>query len=78
MFSNAKEQKEKTINNAISNIQKLINEAVEKGLNRITFDSDEYYMGEEVEEGLKNAGYKIDKREQDLIIYSSSTYTISW
>lgn len=78
MFNNAKEQKEKTINNSIANIQKLINEAVEKGLNKITFDSDEYYMGDEVQEGLKSAGYRIDKTQHDLIIYSSATYTISW
>lgn len=78
MFTNAKEQKQKSIENAIANIQKLIDEAVEKGLNKITFDSDEYYMGDEVKEGLKEAGYQIDRKDQDLIIYSSSSYTISW
>lgn len=78
MFSDAKEQKQKSIENSIVNIQNLIDEAVKKGLNKITFDVDEYYMGDEVKEGLKDAGYKIDRKDQDLIIYSSSTYTISW
>ena len=78
MFNDAKEQKQKTIDNAIANIQKLIDDAVEKGMNKITFDADEYYMGDEVREGLKSAGYEINRRDQDLIIYSSSSYTISW
>ena len=63
MFSNAKEEKQKSIKNAVNGIQALIDNATDKGLNKITFDVDEYYMGEEVQNGLKASGYNIERTD---------------
>lgn len=76
MFSDAKEEKQKSIENAVNCIQKRINKAVNEGLNTTRFPVQDYYMGKEVQEGLKNAGYDITKNEAKLGV--SSTYTISW
>lgn len=76
MLENAKEKRQATIAKSVKIIKNDIDEAVNKGKHKITAYSQFQYMGSEVVNILKEAGYNV--REERASRPGESTYTISW
>lgn len=76
MFKKANEQKDVTIAKAVKGIQNEIDYATSKGLNKVNIFTSDYYMGSEVTDSLKEAGYFVKANQGNHM--TGNYYTISW